>query len=185
MLPGLLRSTVVARSCISLRSFCGPSVPGSHLFGAESCSGALENADFSGRCHFQSCFRMQRLFGSTVDTCMTSVYRGCALVVYNSGLAGFAGYDAPRAVFFDSGRCKAGFVPLVVDRPKMLASLFCGPEGHFHSVEVPTGAVLVTSLTCPLCSETGLHSPTRQRPSRSDRRSSCARLYARYGQRWV
>ena len=52
--------------------------------------------------------------------------RGCALVDYNSGMAGFAGYDAPRAVFFDSGRCKAGFVlavfPLVADRPTISAS---------------------------------------------------------------
>ena len=62
------------------------------------------------------------------------VSQGCC------GTAGFVGYDAPRAVFFDSGRCKAGFVsavfPLVV-RPKILASWCYGPEGHFHSVEVP------------------------------------------------
>ena len=36
--------------------------------------------------------------------------RGCALVDYDSGMAGFAGYYAPRAVFFDSGRCNAGVV---------------------------------------------------------------------------
>ena len=66
--------------------------------------------------------------------------RGCVLVDYNSGIAGFAGYDAPRAVFFDSGRCKAGFVlavfPLVVDRPTILASWWYGPVGHFEVPQV-------------------------------------------------
>ena len=57
---GMLRSTVVARSCVSLRSFAVPCF-GSHLFGAVCCSGALENADFLGD-DIPVYFRMQRLF---------------------------------------------------------------------------------------------------------------------------
>ena len=46
-----------------------------------------------------------------------------ALVVDNGVMAGFAVYGAPRAVFFDSGMCKAVFAfhavfPLVGSRPK-------------------------------------------------------------------
>ena len=102
------------------------------------------------------------------------VSQGC------SGLAGFASYDAPRAVFFDSGRCKAGFVFAVF----LLAST--GPSFWLRSVMDlkdifppwrSRRCSSWTSLTCPLCSETGMHSPTVQRTSKSHRCSSCADGY--------
>ena len=71
------------------------------------------------------------------------VSQGCC------GLAGFAGYDAPRAVFFDSGRCKAGFV-LAVFPP-----VSTGPSFWLHGVMDlkdillrggPTLQVLVNSI---------------------------------------
>ena len=110
----------------------------------------------------------------------------CALVDYNSGMAGFAGSDAPRAVFFDSGRCKAGFVLavffLVVDRPTILATWCYGPDGHFHSVEVPQ--VQFGQVDVPVVFR-DRSAQSVQRPSRSHRCCSWAWLYARCVQRWA
>ena len=65
------------------------------------------------------------------------VSQGCC------GMAGFAGYDAPRAVLFDSGRCKAGFVSAV------FPLVSTGPSVRSHRCSS------WTSLACELFSETG------------------------------
>ena len=67
-------------ACVSLRSFCGPLVPGSHLFGAVCCYGALENAEFLGK--YPGLFPHSALSGSTVDTSMASVLRGFGYFTY-------------------------------------------------------------------------------------------------------
>ena len=105
------------------------------------------------------------------------------------GMAGFAGYDARRAVFFDSGRCKAGFVFAVFPFGRQAQDfgfmVLWDLKDIFHSVEVPQVQFL-DKFDVPGCSsETGMHSLTVQRPSRSHRFSSCAWLHSRCGQRWV
>ena len=62
------------------------------------------------------------------------------------GMACFAGYDAPRAVLIDSGRCKAGFVSAV------FPLVSTGPSLRSHRCRS------WTSLTCPLYSETSTFS---------------------------
>ena len=107
--------------------------------------------------------------------CATTGARGpfrsvpAALVVDNGGTAGFAGYDAPRAVLafhavFNSFVGKPKIFRIMVDmdwKP-------CTSPWRSHRCSS------WTSLTCPLCSETGLYSPTLQSPSRSH---MCSSLY--------
>ena len=76
------------------------------------------------------------------------VSQGCC------GLAGFACYDAPHAVLFGCGRCKAGFASAV------FPLVSTGPSFWVHGVmdlkDIPWRShrcISRISLTCPLYSE--------------------------------
>ena len=116
---------------------------------------------------FRKCPRIQRclvrqwiLVASVYSLCLAteigtpfSDEEVAALVVFNGGMAGFAGYDAPRAVLaFHSVFCS------FVGRPKIFGIVVdvdwkrCASPWRSHRCSS------WTSLTCPLCSETGTFS---------------------------